>query len=74
MIIKLINKIREFFHNCSYEKILVSKYVSFNTRDIIAECSCGKRKRIRTDHDSVYPILTNIRCTEKDMNYILENK
>lgn len=31
------------FHIHSFNKPIISRYISFNTRDIIYECKCGKR-------------------------------
>lgn len=41
---QILNKIRDYFHIHRYTQYVASRYVSFNSRDVIFECECGKRK------------------------------
>lgn len=51
-----------------FGKIVRSRYVSFNYRDVIYECRCGKRKLVKdVRHDDVYPFETNILITNQEM-------
>lgn len=61
------------FHLHHYKKPIASKYVSFSTRDIIYECSCGARKvrRVRKAFGDAFPIETNSLITNKEFNAIL---
>jgi len=51
-------------------------YVSFNTRDIVYECRCGKRKIIREyrPFDIPFPIETTIFITRKELEAIANEK
>ena len=40
---QLISAIRKRIHIHSYWRPIVSRYVSFNCRDIVYQCDCGKR-------------------------------
>jgi len=55
-------------HCHSYSKPIVSKYVSFNTRYIVYECRCGKRKIIRDfrTFDIPFPIQTTNFITHQE--------
>ena len=50
-------------------------YISFNTRDIVYECRCGKRKIIRKyrPFDVPFPIATNF-ITRKELEAIANEK
>lgn len=52
-------------HICVYSKPIVSRYVSFNTRDIVYECKCGKRKLKRQffSYNQPFPIETKMFIT-----------
>lgn len=69
---KLISKLIPHFHN--FKTPIVSRYVSFNTRDIIYECSCGKRKsfEITTDFGESFPIPTSSFMSHADFEKILK--
>ena len=71
-----LKKIIEKIHVCIFSKPIVSKYSTFNSRDIIYECRCGKRKSVnvyRNFGDS-FPIETTNFLTEKDFKEILCNE
>ena len=60
----------------SYHKFdtpIVSRYVSFNVRDIIYECKCGKRQNVKVyaPTDKPFPIETHS-VSWKDFSDILE--
>jgi hypothetical protein len=63
-------------HCHSYFKPIVSKYVSFNTRDIVYECRCGKRKIIRDyrPFDVPFPIQTTNFITHQELEKIANEK
>lgn len=48
-------------HKHLFDKPIVSRYVSFNYRDIIYSCSCGERKiiKVHADFDEPFPIQTS---------------
>jgi len=72
---KVLTRIIEGLHRCRFSKPIVSKYVTFNSRDIIYQCKCGKRRCktvIRTYEDKRdFPIDTTIMITEKEFDIIL---
>lgn len=51
-------------------------YISFNTRDIVYECRCGKRKIIREyrPFDVPFPIETTNFITRKELEAIANEK
>lgn len=59
------------FHH--YSKPVVSKYSGFNTRRIIYECRCGKRKEyhIYRRFGDAFPIETTDFTTHKEFDQIL---
>jgi len=63
-------------HCHSYYKPIVSIYVSFNTRDIVYECRCGKRKIIRDyrPFDVPFPIQTTNFITHQELEKIANEK
>lgn len=67
------SKIKVHFH--LYYKPIVSRYISFNTRDIVYECSCGKREIIRVYRffGESFPIQTTHHITHKELQEI-QNK
>jgi hypothetical protein len=70
---KLINKVKTFLHIHRYNKPIASMYISFHGRDIIYECSCGKRKleRVHRSFSTPFPIETTIGMSYKDIERIL---
>ena len=69
-----IVKIFERLHICNLSKPIVSRYISFNTRDIVYECMCGERKikRVYRSFDSPFPIETTIFITNKEIQKIAD--
>lgn len=67
-----IKKIFDWLHACSFSKPIVSRYISFNTRDIVYECKCGRRKiiRIYRAFDVPFPIKTTHFITMKELEAI----
>jgi hypothetical protein len=70
---KFLNKILAWLHTCNFSKPIVSKYVSFNKRDIIYECKCGKRKIIRVyrTFGIAFPIKTTNFITKEEFKKFL---
>jgi hypothetical protein len=66
---KWIKILFKTLHICSFEKPIVSMYVSFNTRYIVYECKCGKRKveRVYTYFNMPFPIKTTNFITQKEL-------
>jgi len=66
--------IHRLFHIHNWKPIL-RKYVSFNSRDILYECRCGKRKIVHVNRsfDREISIETNIGLTHKEMQEALLN-
>jgi len=62
-------------HKCSFDKPIASSYVSFNTRDILFECSCGKRniETVIKAFDSSFPIQTTMFLSRKDIERMRDN-
>lgn len=60
-------------HVCCYSKPIISRYVSFGTRDIIYECRCGNRKvfRVYKDFSDPFPIETSIIESQKEFETYL---
>ena len=60
-------------HLCRFSKAIVSKYVSFSTRDIIYQCKCGKRrcKRVTKAFEANFPIQTTNLISDKEFDHIL---
>jgi hypothetical protein len=70
---KLLNWIIRKLHIHYFYKPIASQYVSFNTRRIIFECSCGKRKvmdEVR-NFGEPFSMRTNILITNQEMLNIL---
>ena len=67
-----IKKIFENLHVCRFSNPLVSKYTSFNTRDIVFECRCGKRKIINVyrSFGNSFPIETTNFITNQEIKKI----
>jgi len=62
----------EGMHICSFSKPIISRYVSFNTRDIVYECRCGKKRIIRDyrPFDEPFPIQTTNFITHQELENI----
>ena len=74
---KLINGIKSIFkHKCNFNKPIASQYVSFNTRNIVYECKCGKRKvfRIYMPFDKPFPIETTLFLSDSDLDKIINKQ
>ena len=52
----------------------LSRYLSFNSREILYECKCGKRKlkEVRKDFDTPFPIETTMMISHKEMQDALK--
>jgi len=76
MIKNWIKKISEKLHIHNFSKPIVSRYVSFNTRDIVYECGCGKREIVRTHQPfgTPFPIATTMNITQKEIEKIANNR
>lgn len=63
-------------HRCKLDKPIISRYVSFNVRDIVYECKCGKRTihRIYRPFHIDFPIETTPYVTKKDLEKIANEK
>jgi hypothetical protein len=67
---------KNIFHIHNFKKPVASQYRSFNGRNIIFECKCGKRE-MRFIYDFFgrgFPLETNILITDKEMEQILNEK
>lgn len=64
--------IKQRIHIHNHCKPIVSKYVSFNYRDIVYECRCGSRKifRVYTPYGKPFPIQTTNFLTQKELEQI----
>jgi len=62
-------------HKCDFTKPIASLYVSFHTRDILYECSCGKRKieQVTRAFGESFPIETTMLLTRKELNRMAED-
>jgi len=71
--IAVILNIWKKIHVCYYSKPIISRYVSFSTRDIIYECKCGNRKVFREyrDFSDPFPIETGMIETQKEFEIYL---
>lgn len=69
---KLLFWLKTKLHVHSYNKIIASQYRSFNYRNVVVECNCGKRKIERWHHDDVYPFSTNNFITDKEMKELIK--
>lgn len=67
-----IKKVQDKLHVCIFSKPIISMYSSFNTRNIIYECRCGKRKsyRIYRPFGEAFPIETTNFLTFKEFKEI----
>ena len=61
---------RNIFHIHNYNKPILSMYSSFNCRDIIFECRCGKRiaKKVCVPFGEPFPKETDCFITYKEFN------
>lgn len=71
----IYKKIIEKIHVCIFSKPILSKYSTFNSRDIIYECRCGKRKVVNVyrNFGDYFPIETKNFLTDKEFKEILCN-
>ena len=69
----MINWIKNKLHIHWFNKPIVSRYISFSSRDIIFEYRCGKRecRRVRAVFDEPFPIQTSS-ITSEDFQKELE--
>jgi len=67
---------RNIFHIHIFNTPLASQYIGFNTRNIIWECRCGKRKLIQESRNFGEPFSmpTSNFMTTKEFEEILNNK
>jgi hypothetical protein len=56
-----------------YGKPVVSMYRSFNYRDVIFECRCGKRIIKNVRHDEIFPFETAYMIDRKEFEQYLTN-
>ena len=63
-------------HICIFEKPIVSMYVSFNTRNIVYECKCGKRKaeKVYRPFHIDFPIKTTPFIDNQEFEKYLKNE
>lgn len=73
--IQVIKNILKKLHRCNYDTPIVSRYVGFSTRDIIYQCTCGKKKSymIYRNFGIPFPIETNCFMERKEFKEILES-
>jgi hypothetical protein len=72
---EIISKIKKWLHVHSFTKPIVSMYISFNTRDIIYECKCGKRMSTTEYREQTsFPIPTTHFLTRTEYQNILKNE
>ena len=76
MKMKLLKKIKNYFHVCCYSKPLISQYRTFDSRNIIFQCRCGNKESIieRRYFSDDFSINTNTLITDKQFNSILKSK
>jgi len=74
--IRFILKLFKKTHICWYNKPIVSRYITFGTRQIVYECRCGNRKAEKQyfGFDEEFPIITTPFLTEKDINKFLKKE
>ena len=73
---KFIIWLKNKLHVHYFSKPIVSKYISFNVRNIIFECRCSQRKlrkEVRTFNES-FSMPTTHFITTKEMNEFLNLK
>lgn len=68
-----LKKIFEKMHVCIFSKPIISKYSTFNSRDIIYECRCGNKKDIKVyrGFGSDFPIKTTNFISDEEFLEIL---
>lgn len=66
---------KKLFHIHNFDTPIVSMYVSFNTRNIIYQCSCGNKKAelVHRPIDKSFPIETTNFITNEEFLKILNN-
>lgn len=72
---KRSNSTSKPFHRHHFSKPIKSRYVSFNCRDIIYECDCGKREVVSVccDFGKPFPIETKSLITHEEFLKYLDN-
>jgi len=62
-------------HRCKDTKPIISRYISFNERDIIYQCYCGKRHvtRVYMPFGKPFPIPTTPHITHAEFLKYLNN-
>lgn len=70
-----MDKIFKLLHIHIHINPIVSRYISFNTRDIIYECRCGDRckRRVYRAYGDAFPIFTGS-LNSKQFNEVLNNE
>jgi hypothetical protein len=70
---KIVNYIIHYLFKIHNWTPKLSRYISFSSRDILYECSCGKRKinKVVRDFDTPFPIETTMLMTKKEMQNAL---
>ncbi len=60
-------------HRCKFETPIISEYWSFNTRNIIYECNCGKRhaEKVWLPFNQPFPIPTTSLISHAEFEKIL---
>ena len=73
---KWLEKLFKKIHFCTFSIPIVSRYISFNYRDIVYECKCGQRKIIRTHtpYGKPFPIQTTNFITHTELLKIVDEK
>ena len=70
----MIKILKKLFHIHYYSKVVISRYTSFNFREVIVECKCGDRKIKKVSYDSIHPFPTASEISQKNFNKYLFNK
>jgi len=71
-----IKRLFERLHVCSFSKPIASRYITFNHRDIVYECRCGKRRieRVYASFGQPFPIETNMLISKQELEKIANEK
>jgi hypothetical protein len=71
----MLKALLKHLHLHIYSKPVLSRYISFNQRDILYECRCGKKicKRVQRNYGSAFPIETTICLTKREFDEVLNN-
>jgi azurin len=73
---KLLSLIFSKKHYHEFNKPVMSRYVSFNSRDIIFECKCGELKMVRENrgYADAFSMGTNLYTTAQEMDDFLKSR